>query len=87
MDKALLEALVHDGLRLADRMMRDSWATGNAAAWKPTHDALAAFLRDAFAQIEATEREQSAKLCDGLAFYEDDPAGYARQCAKAIRDA
>ena len=33
----------------------------------------------------AAEREACAKVCDNAAFYEDDPQGYARQCAAAIR--
>ena len=38
--------------------------------------------------IEASrlaEREACAKVCDSIAFYEDDPAGYSRQCATDIR--
>ena len=67
MDKALLEARVHDGLRLADRMMRDSWGTGDAASWQPARGALAEFLRYEFAQIEAAERERCAQLCEAHA--------------------
>lgn len=31
--------------------------------------------------------EHAAGICDASAFYEDDPQGYARQCAAAIREA
>lgn len=31
--------------------------------------------------------EHAAGICDTSAFYEDDPQGYTRQCAAAIREA
>lgn len=37
-------AWVEEALRLATQMMRDSWATGNDAAWQPGYEALKAHL-------------------------------------------
>ena len=35
--------------------------------------------------VAQAEREECAKVCGNVVFYEDDPQGYARQCAAAIR--
>jgi len=48
---------VAEALRLAEKMMRDSWATGNDAAWQPARAALEAHL-DAMAP--ATDQEIAA---------------------------
>jgi len=47
--------LVEEAMRLATKMMRDSWATGNDAAWQPGYQALRAHLTTMAAIPEAKE--------------------------------
>lgn len=48
---------VAEALRLAEKMMRDSWATGDDKAWRPGYEALRAHL-DA---MLLAEREAAAR--------------------------
>jgi len=65
-DEGRLEAPVRpavaEGLRLAEKMMRDSWHTGLAGAWMPTREALARHLESAFDAAVAAERERCAAI-------------------------
>ena len=90
MNKEKADALVNDGLRLAERMMRDSWASGNDVAWKEGHDALKAFLREEFAVAVTEERERCARLCEApssedLDHNETGSIWDSMACAMAIR--
>lgn len=53
---------VAEAMRLAEKMMRDSWATGDDAAWKPAREALEAQL----VQLVDAEVKRYRLLIDGL---------------------
>lgn len=82
---------VAEALRLATKMMRDSWATGNDAAWQPGYQALEAHL----SEMLAAERERIAQHFDardkgpdgkplGIGFYDPhEPAEIIRSLGGA----
>lgn len=53
--KAAREALIDEAMRLAEKMMRDSWATGRDEAWHPSRAALEAHLRAALNEAPGEE--------------------------------
>ena len=64
-------------LALVERLANDA-SSGNGAMLIGIDEA---------ARFFALAMEHAAGICDASAFYEDDPQGYARQCAAAIREA
>ena len=56
---------VAEALTLAEKMMRDSWATGNDAAWQPGRDALKKHLDGMYTLPDVDELAQHIRWLNG----------------------
>jgi hypothetical protein len=56
---------VAEALRLAENMMRDSWATGNDAAWQPGRAALESHLDGMHTLPDVDELAQHIRWLNG----------------------